>query len=497
MILPPNVAPVAHLLTWLYLLTLAGLALYALDRVRLLGWALLKSKSLLKPRLPGSGTFLPSVCVQCPVYNEPGMIEGLIESVGGLQWPDGKLEIQLLDDSTDETSRRIQEWIQRHPVEARRIRHLRRTDRTGYKAGALASGLARTSADFLVVLDADFRPHPQLLNQLMPEFLHPEVGAVQARWAFRNRRLSWFTRLQAWFLDVHFFIEQSGRFAAKEFVAFNGTAGIWRRAALEDAGGWASDTVTEDLDASLRMQLLGWRLVYRPDVAVESELPEQILAFRRQQQRWAKGGAQVARKLAGEMIRRGGARALPGLLQITAGAVHPLAVGFLLISALSLLVNGRVPDGGWLGWLLFASGMLASVGAGVAAQYLRTGKAGSALALLLSAPLVLAAGASLAPALAMSFLNGLVRRGGEFVRTPKRGDLARPTAPRLSQVAGFVTELSLAGILGAGAAVALGMQAFWIGGTLALHAAALGLMALTCVAGRRMRPWPAAADCPA
>jgi hypothetical protein len=250
--------------------------------------------------LPPGASPLPRVTVQLPIFNEMEVVEPLVRACLALDYPPDLLEIQILDDSTDATGARVKDLLAQLPEDGGgpRVHHLPRPHREGFKAGALAHGLAQARGDFLLILDADFRPHPDLLlKRLLPAFDDPEVGVVQARWDHLNETAGLLTRCQAILLDGHFRFEQGGRHLARRFLNFNGTAGIWRREALEAAGGWSSDTLTEDLDLSYRAQMAGWRIVYLEEVGVPAELPEGIRALEVQQQRWAQGGVQTARKL--------------------------------------------------------------------------------------------------------------------------------------------------------------------------------------------------------
>ena len=243
----------------------------------------------------------PHICVQLPVFNEPEHVSGLLEAVASLQWPRAKFEIQILDDSTDDTPKvvaaKLEDLRRRQPD--LQLVHLRRPHREGYKAGALEYGMTQTTANFLAVFDADFRPRADFLTQLMPAFVADEqAAAVQARWSFYNRRQNVLTRLQALLLNVHFRLEHFGRCQRGWTFNFNGTAGIWRRAGIEAGGGWPRETVTEDLLLSYKAQLAGWHLQYRDDVDCPSELPPQFSAFLVQQRRWARGNGQVLRSMA-------------------------------------------------------------------------------------------------------------------------------------------------------------------------------------------------------
>ncbi|WP_266369264.1 cellulose synthase family protein [Tellurirhabdus rosea] len=240
---------------------------------------------------------LPVVTIQLPIYNELYVAERLIDAVCSLRYPASKLEIQMLDDSTDETVEIIARKVAEYQQKGIDIKHIRRPDRKGFKAGALAYGLERARGQFISIFDADFMPEPEFLLKTIPHFEDPKVGIVQTRWTHLNQDYSVLTKLQAFGLNAHFFIEQSGRNAEGYFMNFNGTAGVWRKTAILDAGGWSSDTLTEDLDLSYRAQLRGWKFVYREDIGSPAELPVAMNALKSQQYRWMKGAAECARKL--------------------------------------------------------------------------------------------------------------------------------------------------------------------------------------------------------
>ncbi|TVP57423.1 MAG: glycosyltransferase [Gemmatimonadales bacterium] len=279
---------------------------------------------------------LPAVTVQLPIYNEAGVVERLLDAVAALQYPAHRLDVQVLDDSTDETSQRVARKIEMLQARGLRIEHLRRDSREGFKAGALEAGRRAAEGQFLLILDADFVPQPELILGLLSPFADPEVGMVQARWDHLNEDESLLTRAQAVLLDGHFFFEQGGRHAAGRFMSFNGTAGMWRAEALDDAGGWSSATLTEDLDVSYRAQMAGWRFVFLAGLGVPAELPSSVPALELQQQRWAQGGIQTARRLLGRLWRRGswsfGVR-VEGTIHLLGHLAHPLTVmlGVLLL----------------------------------------------------------------------------------------------------------------------------------------------------------------------
>jgi len=250
-------------------------------------WLYLRNRSAAESIEPLRGP-LPRVTVQLPVYNERAVVVRLIRSAAKLAWPQELLEIQVLDDSDDSTSELAADEVARLRAEGYRIAHIRRTDRSGYKAGALAHGLQLSFGEFVAIFDADNLPRPDFLTKAMGHFADPQVGLVQARWSFLNRAESILCRAQALFLDSHFFVEQSARCRGGLFMNFNGTAGIWRRQAIESAGGWQADTLTEDLDLSFRAQMAGWRFVLAEEIDVPPELPGSIRAFKSQQFRLAK-----------------------------------------------------------------------------------------------------------------------------------------------------------------------------------------------------------------
>ena len=258
--------------------------------------------------MPGSDAWhnLPSVTVQLPVYNERYVVERLIDAVVALNYPANKLEIQVLDDSTDDSIELSARKVALYRAEGVNIKLLRRPERTGFKAGALAYGLDQAMGDFVAIFDADFVPDPDFLLKTVPHFADPKIGIVQTRWTHLNEDYSLLTQLQAFGLNAHFFIEQGGRNAADFFMNFNGTAGVWRKAAIYDAGGWSSDTLTEDLDLSYRAQLKGWKFVYREDIGSPAELPVAMAALKSQQYRWMKGAAECARRLMLNVLRAPG-----------------------------------------------------------------------------------------------------------------------------------------------------------------------------------------------
>ena len=318
----------------LYALCVVLLSVYGVNSLVLV-WLYLRHRRDTEPQPLGPLQTWPRVTVQLPVYNEIHTIERLLTAVAGLDYPSNLFEIQVLDDSTDQTRPTAANRVARLRRQGVDISHIVRATREGYKAGALAEGLRRATGEYIAMFDADFAPHPDFLRRVLPPFADPRVGCVQARWGHLNRDYSRLTRVQALGVDGHFVVEQTARSRSGLFVNFNGSAGVWRRSCIEDSGGWHGDTLTEDLDLSYRAQLRGWRIAYQPDVVVPAELPAQITGFKRQQARWAQGSIQTALKLLAPLLRsrQPWQVKLEGCIHLTGYAVHPLMLLLLLLTA--------------------------------------------------------------------------------------------------------------------------------------------------------------------
>jgi len=239
---------------------------------------------------------LPIVTIQLPVYNEYYVIEGLIDAVCEFDYPMDKLEIQILDDSTDDTVKIIENKVKHYQSLGFDISQIKRAKRTGFKAGALKYGTTFCKGEFIAIFDADFLPSPNFLKKTIPHFKQKNIGVVQTKWGYTNPNYSFLTQLQEFGLNAHFSIEQVGRSIKNHFINFNGTAGVWRKTCIEDAGGWEADTLTEDLDLSYRAQLKKWKFLYLENVVSPSELPIEINALKAQQYRWTKGAAECFKK---------------------------------------------------------------------------------------------------------------------------------------------------------------------------------------------------------
>ncbi|HKL02148.1 MAG TPA: glycosyltransferase [Cryomorphaceae bacterium] len=277
-----------------YGLSMTVIFLYSLVQLSLLiRYRRQKQSSAKTPILK---TEYPEVLIQLPVFNEYYVVERLVDAAANLDYPSDKLKIELLDDSTDDSfllgEKRVAYWKSRGV----QIEHIKRPERTGFKAGALQYSLNRSDAPFIAIFDADFVPSPDFLKKSLPQFDDPEIGMVQTRWGHLNRDYSLLTRVQAFALDAHFTVEQTGRNIGNHYINFNGTAGVWRRTCITDAGGWSAETLTEDLDLSYRAQLKGWKFTFLEDLVSPAELPAEMNALKNQQYRWNKGAAECAVK---------------------------------------------------------------------------------------------------------------------------------------------------------------------------------------------------------
>jgi glycosyl transferase family 2 len=409
----------------IYLAAVVALCVVGLHRLLLLV-ASAGSGDWMRTRTSGvdpaaRGEAPPFVTVQLPIYNERFVVAELLRAIEELDYPRERLEVQVLDDSTDATSELVATLTADLRGRGLSVHHLRRSSRVGFKAGALAHGLEQARGELIAVFDADFTPPPDLLREMVIHFADREVGLVQARWGHTNRDASMLTRIQAMQLDGHFLVEHLGRQNAGLLFNFNGTAGMLRRTAIETAGGWQSETLTEDLDLSCRVQMAGWRFVYRRDLVVPSQLPESMGAYKAQQRRWTQGSAQTARKLLLPLWRS----TLPLRQKLEASALllgnasYPLLVLFALLHAIAWTSTDRSP--GAVGRILDTGVLGASTAvlwAFYAAAAVRADR--GALPALVEVPALIALGAGMGLNNAIAFLQGLLGGEGIFQRTPKR-----------------------------------------------------------------------------
>ncbi len=367
----------------------------------------------------------PLVTVQLPIYNEQYVVERLIDTMAALDYPNGKLEIQLLDDSTDETVGIIDRKVASLPAGGHTVNVIRRVDRVGYKAGALKEGLTLASGEFLAIFDADFLPEKDFLRKTVPALVRdPKVGVVQTRWQHLNRGYSLLTHLQAFGLDAHFTIEQVGRLNAGAFINFNGTAGVWRKETILDAGNWQADTLTEDLDLSYRAQLRHWKFAYLEQTGAPAELPATMNALKSQQFRWTKGAAENARKNLGRVLRGkvSGAAKFHALFHLLNSALFPciLASALVAVPALFFFRGDQVVT--WEQWLvvvLKTSFLGLGISYGIAYFSDRRFTLINLLKYLYTYPLFLVFSMGLSLHNAMAVLEGYAGKKTPFIRTPK------------------------------------------------------------------------------
>ncbi len=409
-----------------YFAVLGALALVGIQRLVLV----LAAKLRTEPVDPDEPDRWPRALIQLPMYNERFVVERLLNAVAAMAYPPDRLTVQVLDDSTDDTRWIVERSVERLKSQGVPVEVVRRPDRAGYKAGALAHGLARSNAEVVAIFDSDFVPEPDFLVRCVARLMtDANLGLVQARWGHLNRDASWLTRAQAVFLDGHFEVEHAGREELGHPFNFNGTAGVWRRAAIDGAGGWTSDTITEDLDLSYRAQLAGWRFAYVSTVVAPAELPESIAAYRSQQARWVRGSVETARKLALPVVRARNLnwhQRLGGLFHLTNNAAY------VAMALLSGLLPAAVIGRDQAGWRVFGGEPLLSaldltnllLGTTVMFAFYAVGVARAGAGgwrRLFDVCLALCLGAGMSLANAREVFVGLRSRGSTFIRTPKRG----------------------------------------------------------------------------
>lgn len=375
---------------------------------------------------------LPRVTVQLPMYNEPLVAERVIEHACNIEYPRELLQVQVLDDSTDETVDIVAGVVDRLRREGCDVVHIRRTNRVGYKAGALEEGLKTATGEFVAIFDADFLPPPNILRETIHHFTDEQVGMVQARWDHLNRDSSLLTQAQAILLDGHFLIEHTARNRTGRFMSFNGTAGVWRRSAIDDAGGWQHDTLTEDLDLSYRAQLRGWRFVFLPQLTAPAELPPEMNAFKAQQHRWTKGGAQTCVKLLPSVLRSATTWRvkLEAFFHLTSGSVYVLMVLLSLLVGPAMIVKLTLQMPAWM-WVIDC--LLFFVGTGSALAFYVVSQrelSRSWWRIFVEVPGLMAIGVGIALNNALAAVEGFFGKSGEFVRTPKFGVSKTGAPPR-------------------------------------------------------------------
>jgi cellulose synthase/poly-beta-1,6-N-acetylglucosamine synthase-like glycosyltransferase len=398
----------------LYTISTVGLAVVGFNALVLVV-TYLRHRRKETPRPTVAEDEWPTVVVQLPVYNERHVVERLVRAASALNYPRDRLTIQLLDDSTDDTSVAAGAAVERARRAGLSIVHLRRGGRAGYKAGALVYGLERTDAEFVAVFDADFVPQPDFLRLVIPYFMDDDrLGLVQTRWAHLNADTSLLTRAQALALDSHFVIEQTARHRGGLLMNFSGTGGIWRRETITDSGGWHCDTLSEDIDLSYRAQLGGWRCLYLPNVSVPAEVPPLMMGFKRQQSRWATGTVQCLRKLGGRVLRSPLTpwQKIQAMIHLGGYFIHPLMIVLLLLT-LPLVLAGQIDR-------VTLSGLgLAMLGSPLQAVIAQRSLYPDWWRRLILFPVFMLMGVGIAASNSEAVLKGFSARPQSFERTPK------------------------------------------------------------------------------
>ena len=400
-----------------YFFVLVILAVYGWHRYYLV-YLYMKNKD--RHPLPAGMPTLPLVTIQLPIYNEMYVADRLIDAVCEIDYPRELLEIQVLDDSTDETTRVAERAVQRNAARGIDITYIHRTDRTGYKAGALEAGMRVAKGEFIAIFDADFTPTADFLIRTVPYFGDPRIAMVQARWGHINQDYSLLTKIQSILLDGHFVLEHGGRNRAGLFFNFNGTAGIWRREAITDAGGWQHDTLTEDLDLSYRAQLRGWKFVFLPQLVAPAEVPVEMNSFKSQQHRWAKGSIQTCRKVLPRIL----ASNLPihvkaeAFFHLTANFNYPLMCVLSVLMAPSMVIRYNM---GWYEMLLIDVPLFFAATASVANFYMVCQRElhKDWITRAKYMPFLMSIGIGLAVNNTRAVFEALFNKQTEFARTPK------------------------------------------------------------------------------
>jgi cellulose synthase/poly-beta-1,6-N-acetylglucosamine synthase-like glycosyltransferase len=370
---------------------------------------------------PGHFEELPRVTVQLPIFNEQYVVDRLLDAVCRLDYPREKLDIQLLDDSTDETVEVARLLVDRYVALGHPVSYIHRENREGFKAGALEAGLKTAKGEFVAIFDADFVPPPDFILKCIHHFTDPKTGMVQTRWTHINRNYSLLTQVEAILLDGHFVLEHSGRARSGVFFNFNGTAGMWRRKAIDEAGGWEHDTLTEDTDLSYRAQLKGWRFIYLQDVECPAELPVEMTAFKTQQARWAKGLIQVSKKILPKILSSDVSRhqKIEAWYHLTANLSYPLMIVLSVLLLPAMIIRFYQ---GWFQMLYIDLPLFMASTFSISSFYLVSQKElfpKTWMRSLLYLPLLMALGIGLTITNTRAVLEALVGRETSFVRTPK------------------------------------------------------------------------------
>jgi cellulose synthase/poly-beta-1,6-N-acetylglucosamine synthase-like glycosyltransferase len=406
-----------------YFIVLFVLAVYGLHRYWLVYDYFAYAKNV--PAAPPPVSAWPRVTVQLPIFNERYVIARLVEAISKFDYPHELLDIQVLDDSTDETREVAENCVARHRAQGLPIEYIHRTNREGYKAGALENGLRTSQGEFVVIFDADFLPEADFLRRTIPYFMNPEggagIGMVQTRWTYLNSDYSLLTNVETILLDGHFVVEHGARSRRGTFFNFNGTAGVWRRAAIEQAGGWQHDTLTEDTDLSYRAQLAGWKFLYLPHIECASELPVDMNGFKAQQARWAKGLMQTAKKILPKVFRSPAPWHVKAeaFFHLTANISYPLMVVLSTMLLPAMIVRFYQ---GWFQMLVIDLPLFLASTCSISSFYLvsqREIHPKTWWRAILYMPFVMATGIGISVRNAQAVIEAIIGKKSEFARTPK------------------------------------------------------------------------------
>jgi cellulose synthase/poly-beta-1,6-N-acetylglucosamine synthase-like glycosyltransferase len=403
-----------------YFAVMIVLALYGVHRYQMV-YMYYKHKKSYNPNPPAYFEELPRVTIQLPIYNEQFVIDRLLEAICNMDYPKDKLEIQLLDDSTDETKDVASAMVERYAALGNPIVYMHRENRHGYKAGALDAGLKVAKGDFIAIFDADFVPPPDWLMKVVHHFTEPGIGMVQTRWTHLNRDYSLLTQVEAILLDGHFVLEHGARSRSNDFFNFNGTAGMWRREAISDAGGWQHDTLTEDTDLSYRSQIAGWKFKYLPEIECPAELPIEMTAFKTQQARWAKGLIQTSIKVLPLIFKSNVPKRIKveAVYHLTANLSYPLMVVMSALLLPAMIVRFYQ---GWFQMLLIDVPLFTASTLSIAVFYVVSQRVlfpKSWLKTFLYLPILMALGIGLTVTNTKAVMEALFGIKSAFARTPK------------------------------------------------------------------------------
>jgi len=403
-----------------YFTVMIVLAAYGMHRYQLV-YRYYKNKKNLDITPSGQFAELPRVTIQLPIFNEQFVIDRLLEACCNLDYPEDKLEIQVLDDSTDETKVVAREMVERYRAAGHPIVYVHRENRHGYKAGALDAGLKTATGEFIAIFDADFVPPRDWLMRVIHHFADPKIGMVQTRWTHLNRDFSFLTQVEAILLDGHFVLEHGARARSGVFFNFNGTAGMWRRQAISDAGGWQHDTLTEDTDLSYRSQLAGWKFKYLPNVECPAELPIEMTAFKTQQARWAKGLIQTSKKILPQVLHSNVPRRvkIEAIYHLTANLSYPLMVVLSVLLMPAMVIRFYQ---GWFQMLLIDVPLFLASTFSISSFYLVSQKElfpGKWYKTLLFLPFLMALGIGLTVTNTIAVMEAIFGIKSAFKRTPK------------------------------------------------------------------------------